>query len=231
MSSIHKKILPQYFDLIASGKKKFELRLADFDVNEGDVLVLEEWDEERSDYTGRKLEVTANYILKTKDCDFWPPEDVEKYGFQIIGFESKENQLAQKPKIGVGVMTLKDGKVLLGRRKGSHGEGEYAFPGGHLEYMESFENCARREVLEECGIEIENIRFQLLSNVTKYAPKHYIHIGLIADWKSGEPQLLEPEKSESWGWYALDDLPEPIFEMCRQGLECLASKEMYLDAS
>ncbi len=89
MPTIHKKILPQYFDLIALGKKKFELRLADFEVKEGDVLVLEEWDKVKNVYTGRKLEVTASYVLKTKDCDFWLPEDVEKYGFQIIGFESK----------------------------------------------------------------------------------------------------------------------------------------------
>ena len=45
----------------------------------------------------------------------------------------------------------------------------YAFPGGHLEYMESFEQCARRETLEECGIEIERIRFQFVANVQTYA--------------------------------------------------------------
>jgi 8-oxo-dGTP diphosphatase len=54
-------------------------------------------------------------------------------------------------------MIVKNGSVLLGKRKGSHGEGEYAFPGGHLEYMESFEQCAHRETLEECGVEIEHI--------------------------------------------------------------------------
>jgi len=48
--------------------------------------------------------------------------------------------------------------------------GEWSFPGGHLEYMESFEDCAKRETREECGIEITNIRFQFLSNVIKYAP-------------------------------------------------------------
>src|SRR5215469_4737907 len=46
------------------------------------------------------------------------------------------------PKVGVGVMILKDGKVLIGKRKGAHGAGEWAWPGGHLEYMESFEDCA-----------------------------------------------------------------------------------------
>lgn len=60
-----------------------------------------------------------------------------------------------QPKVGIGVMILKQGKVLLGMRKGSHGAGELAFPGGHLDYMESFEDCARRETREERGIEIE----------------------------------------------------------------------------
>ena len=57
-------------------------------------------------------------------------------------------------RVGVGVMILKGGKVLLGKRKGSHGQGEYAFPGGHMEYLVGIEETARREVLEECGIEI-----------------------------------------------------------------------------
>ncbi len=137
----------------------------------------------------------------------------------------------ENPKVGVGVLILKDGKVLLGKRKGSHGEGEFAFPGGHLEYMESFADCATRETMEECGVEIANIRFQFLANVTKYAPKHYVHVGLIADWKSGEPQVLEPEKCESWEWYALDDLPEPIFEFCALALTYLESGESYFDVN
>jgi len=135
----------------------------------------------------------------------------------------------QRPKVGIGVMILKNGKVLLGKRKGSHGEAEFAFPGGHLEYMEGFADCARREVLEECGIEIENIRFQFLANVTRYAPKHYVHIGLVADWKSGEAKVLELEKSESWLWYDLDNLPDPIFEMCKLAIQCHKTGMNYLD--
>lgn len=135
----------------------------------------------------------------------------------------------QRPKVGIGVMILKDGKVLLGKRKGSHGAGEYAFPGGHLEYMESFADCAQREVHEECGIEIQNIRFQYLANVTKYAPKHYVHIGLVADWAGGEPVVLEPEKSEHWDWYDMENLPEPMFEMCTLAVRYHKTGENYLD--
>ena len=141
-----------------------------------------------------------------------------------------ENAL-QRPKVGVGVMILKDQRVLLGKRKGSHGEGEYAFPGGHLEYMESFADCARREVMEECEIEIDQIRFQFLANVTTYAPKHYVHIGLVAEWKSGEPTVLEPEKCESWDWYEIDHLPQPLFEMCALAIRCFQTGESYIDVS
>lgn len=137
----------------------------------------------------------------------------------------------QRPKVGVGVMVIRDGKVLLGERKGSHGAGEYAFPGGHLDYMESFADCAKREVLEETGLAIANVQFLLLANVTKYAPKHYVHITVTADCPTGEPQLLEPEKSNSWAWYDLDDLPEPLFDFCRISFESLKTKQNYYDAS
>ena len=80
--------------------------------------------------------------------------------------------------------------------------------------MESFEKCARREVLEEVGIKIKNIRFECVGNTAKYAPKHYVHVGLVADWQSGEPKICEPEKCEGWDWYDLDNLPSPLFYLC-----------------
>jgi 8-oxo-dGTP diphosphatase len=135
----------------------------------------------------------------------------------------------EKPKVGVGVMVFKDRKVLLGKRKNSHGTGEYAWPGGHMEYMESFEQCAKRELKEETGIEIENIKFLRLLNFKDYAPKHYIDIGLTADWKSGEPQILEPEKCESWGWYDLNDLPNPLFKSLPSYFEALKTGRIFFD--
>src|SRR3989338_1446942 len=116
----------------------------------------------------------------------------------------------QRPRVGIGELAFKEGKVLLGKRKNSHGTGEYAGTGGHVEYMESFAECAKRETLEEAGIEIENIRFLCLVNVKEYAPKHYVDIGLIADWKSGEPKAMEPEKLESWNWYEIKDVHGPL---------------------
>jgi len=139
-----------------------------------------------------------------------------------------KNEL-QRPKVGIGIMILKDGKVLLGKRKGSHGEGEYAFPGGHLEYMENFEECAKRETMEECGIEIEDVQFQFIANIKKYEPKHYIHIGLIARWKKGEIINLEPDKCEGWEWYNFSELPAPIFEMAKLSIESYNNSRNYYD--
>ncbi|MBI2053359.1 MAG: DUF3850 domain-containing protein [Candidatus Sungbacteria bacterium] len=92
MTVIRKKVWPQYFKEILAGRKKFELRLADFDVSEGDALILEEWDPDKQGYTGRKTEVVATYVIKTKGQTFWPQEDVDKYGFQVIQFDTEEKE-------------------------------------------------------------------------------------------------------------------------------------------
>ncbi|OIO80892.1 hypothetical protein AUJ84_02350 [Candidatus Pacearchaeota archaeon CG1_02_32_132] len=83
---VKKKVWSKFFEAILSGKKKFELHLADFEVKEGDVLVLEEWDPETNNYTGRKISKKVGYVVKTKGQKFWKEEDVENYGYQIIGF-------------------------------------------------------------------------------------------------------------------------------------------------
>lgn len=133
-------------------------------------------------------------------------------------------------RVGVGVMVMKDGKVLLGKRITDHGYGEYAWPGGHFEYMESFAACAKREVMEEAGIEIQNIRFVRLLNLLKYAPKHYVDIALLADWKSGVPKICEPDKCESWGWYDIDNLPSPLFGALPTTIEAYKTGKNFFDS-
>jgi len=83
---IEKKIQKWSFDKILSGEKTFELRLADWNCNTGDTLILREIDDQRN-YTGRIIEKEITYVLKTKDINLFPKEDVEKYGFQIISFK------------------------------------------------------------------------------------------------------------------------------------------------
>lgn len=85
---IRKKILPIYFAAILAGKKNFELRLNDFDCQEGDILILEEWDSKKKDYTGRILEKEITYVAKFDMNDlFWPKEEIEDKGIQIISIK------------------------------------------------------------------------------------------------------------------------------------------------
>ncbi len=117
-----------------------------------------------------------------------------------------------RPKVGVAVIVIKDGMVALGKRRGSHGDGTWAFPGGHLEFQESLEDCARREVLEETGLEIKNIRFSTITNdIFSAESKHYITIYMIADYKRGELKIMEPEKCEFFGWFPWGEFPRPRF--------------------
>lgn len=116
-----------------------------------------------------------------------------------------------KIKACVGVMIFKDGKILLGKRKGSHGAGEYSIPGGNMEFGESFEECIRREVKEETDLEIKNIEFLSLANIFRHENRQDMLGSFKSDWSNGEVKLTEPEKCEGWDWYDLDNLPLPLF--------------------
>lgn len=82
-----KKTWPDYFQKILDGEKTYELRLADWDCKEGDILILREWDPKTKKFTGRFVEKKVTYVGKTKNINFWPKEEVEKYGYQIISFK------------------------------------------------------------------------------------------------------------------------------------------------
>ena len=84
MAIIKKKIWPEYFELVKSGKKRFELRLADFDIKEGDTLILEEWNPKTKEYTGRTIEKKVDYILKFNLDDFAQKNKIEEKGLYVI---------------------------------------------------------------------------------------------------------------------------------------------------
>lgn len=88
MPTIKKKIWPIYFEAIVSGKKKYELRLNDFEINEGDHLLLEEWDPKTKKYTGRSINKKVTYVGRFKlDKLFWSKEAIEEKGIQIISLQ------------------------------------------------------------------------------------------------------------------------------------------------
>lgn len=132
--------------------------------------------------------------------------------------------ISERPLVGLGVLIRKDGKVLIGKRKGSHGGGRWAPPGGHLEFNEEFDECAVRETREEAGIKIKNIKFlTAINDIMNKEGQHYITIYMVADYASGEPKVMEPDRWSEWRWFSWNSLPEPLFipmqNLLKQGLD------------
>lgn len=124
------------------------------------------------------------------------------------------------PRVGIGVLIFKDSLLLLGKRLLSHGASTWAPPGGHLEFGETFEGCAIREVKEETNLDILNPQVIGVTNdIFADDNKHYVSIFLIAKYGDGKIENLEPEKVLSWEWFDIDNLPDNLFLPLKNLLE------------
>ncbi len=121
------------------------------------------------------------------------------------------SQAIFKPRVGVGIVVVQDGKVLLGKRVGSHGCGYYSPPGGNLEFKETVEACAIRELKEETGLNPLSIQIGPWTQNVIDEQNHYISLFVVVSEFEGIPERLEPQKCEGWYWYQWDELPSPLF--------------------
>lgn len=119
---------------------------------------------------------------------------------------------ADRPAVGVAVIVIKDDKVLFGKRIKGRGEGTWHFPGGHIEYGESFADTAIRETKEETNVDIEYLKFITATSDVLYGDRHYVTIFVLCKYKSGGLKDNEPHKAKDWNWYKWEDLPQPYFQ-------------------
>jgi 8-oxo-dGTP diphosphatase len=127
-----------------------------------------------------------------------------------------------RTQVGVGVLVFRQGRVLLGQRLGSHGAQSWAPPGGHLEFGESVDSCARREVMEETGLALGALRpGPYTVDAFPEVGRHYVTLFVVARESFGEPERREPAKCAGWAWHPWDALPAPLFaplaSLCAQG--------------
>ncbi len=115
-----------------------------------------------------------------------------------------------QPRVGIGIIVIKEGRFLIGKRKNAHGEGLWAFPGGHLEYLETPEACAKRELMEETGLIAKAIRRSHWTN-DFIDEKHYITLFMHVTDFSGALVNKEFHKCEQWEWRKISELPSPLF--------------------
>jgi ADP-ribose pyrophosphatase YjhB (NUDIX family) len=113
---------------------------------------------------------------------------------------------------GVGVLLVRDGKLLLGRRLSAHGRGTWSPPGGKPEGDEPVEVCAVRELREETGLAGASARV-VGTTLDSFSESRltYRTTFVLVDAGCGDPHVLEPEKIEAWDWYPWDALPDPLF--------------------
>ncbi|MCR4285795.1 MAG: NUDIX domain-containing protein [Candidatus Kaiserbacteria bacterium] len=137
--------------------------------------------------------------------------------------------------VGVGVMLMKNGKILLGQRhvdalKASselQGAGQWTMPGGKLEFGETLEACAKRETFEETGISLHSVE-AICINDDIAGEAHYVTIGLMSSDFDGEPQALEPDVITRWEWFSPDDLPSPMYRPSSKVLKNYIDKKFYI---
>jgi 8-oxo-dGTP diphosphatase len=140
---------------------------------------------------------------------------------------------AGKVGVGFGILVIRDGKVLLGKRhedpaKASsalHGEGTWTMPGGKLHFGETFEQGAAREMAEETGMSLSSAKIICVSNDV-VTDAHFVTIGILVE-AAGEPQVLEPDEITMWQWFPLTALPIPLFFASQEILQKYQKHQFY----
>jgi len=132
-------------------------------------------------------------------------------------------------------MLLRDGKILLGQRHEDrekadselNGEGTWTMPGGKLEFGETFEEGAVREIKEETDLDLEKMEVVCINN-ERMEQAHFVTVGMCSEDFSGEPKVMEPDEITKWEWFDLEDLPKPLFFPSAEIVDNYKKKKFYI---
>lgn len=147
-----------------------------------------------------------------KRLEQWRPAEVDKW----IDDSARVTGLPPRgPLVGTSAIVVRDGMVLLGRRRGSHGAGEWSFPGGKVDAGEHPAHAAARELREETGLVATAVApITWTHDVFDEHGLHYVTLHHAVE-AEGEPATPEPHKIAKWGWFRWDDLPPELFAPIR----------------
>ena len=131
------------------------------------------------------------------------------------------------PGVGAGLAIVRNGKLLLYRRTRAPEAGHWNIVGGKIDHLEHSGEAARREAEEETGLTIGAVDFLCLSEQI-FADERQHWVSLIYETSdfSGEPRVVEPEKLPEFGWFELDDLPQPASRFALDAVKALKLRGM-----
>lgn len=127
------------------------------------------------------------------------------------------------PGVGTGLVIRRaDGKLLLYKRVKAPEAGHWNIVGGKVDHMEYSVDASMREAEEESGLKINSAQFLCLSEQLIDADRqHWVSIIYLTDDFSGDPTLTEPDKLSEFGWFSIDNLPQPLSRFAQDAIAAL----------
>lgn len=178
-------------------------------------------EEEKNKDPGTEGSASTAAPAATKLPQDMSEQEKEKTGQDNDNSDSEEPNTSSSKTASVGVICVRDGKILMAQRKKGQSVGLFGGPGGHIERGETPEQAAFRETEEEFGISPKDLTFLgygPTEQETGYQPAIY----LCTEWE-GEPDPVDGEMGKGvWATMEqLHDLDEALFPPFKNGLDLL----------
>lgn len=125
--------------------------------------------------------------------------------------------------VGCGAAILRGGRLLLVRRRRPPEAGCWSLPGGKVDFLESAQDAAAREIAEEVGLATTIGPLLCLTQMIGTDGEHWVSPVYRAQAAAGEPVNREPDKIAAIGWFALDEPPAPLAQAAREAIAALRS--------
>ena len=129
---------------------------------------------------------------------------------------------ARRPGVGCGAAIVREGRLLLVKRRRPPEAGCWNLPGGKVGFGERVEDAILREIGEETGVQIALLRPLGVVQMIGLDDQHWVSPIHLAEIVAGEPENCEPGKHEAIAWAALDAPPSPLALAARQAIVALA---------
>jgi 8-oxo-dGTP diphosphatase len=135
----------------------------------------------------------------------------------------------EHPLVGVAAIVVRAGQVLLVQRGREPAKGLWGLPGGVLELGETLAEGVRREVLEECGVEVEvgplaAVFEPMQRDDAGRLRYHYVVLDYLARYVAGEARPADD--ADDVGWFALDALEQlPMLAKTRAIITAAAQRQ------